>query len=87
MHVLTGRVDELAEFFGRRGEAPTIWWPDDRAWCVGSDVDLMTTYVGGSVDAIEALGCDLELETLAIPVGQGVEWDTDTVNPPVAPPY
>jgi len=87
MNVLTGRVDDLAEFFRRSREAPTIWWPDDRAWCVGSDVDLMTTYVGGSADAIEALGRDLELETLAIPAGQAVEWDADTVNPPVAPPY
>ncbi|WP_374984390.1 hypothetical protein [Streptomyces fradiae] len=42
---------ELDEF----AELPDLWWPEDRAWCVGGDVDLVSTYVGGT----EALVADL----------------------------
>lgn len=35
--------------------APTLWWPEDRAWFVGGDVDLDSTYVGGSEALIEEL--------------------------------
>jgi hypothetical protein len=24
-----------------------LWWPDDRAWCVATEIDLAWTYVGG----------------------------------------
>lgn len=34
---------------GTLGPGPGIWWPDDRAWFVASDVDLDSTYIGGSV--------------------------------------
>ena len=27
---------------------PNLWWPDDRAWCVASEIDLDYTLVGGS---------------------------------------
>jgi hypothetical protein len=27
---------------------PELWWPDDRAWCVASEIDLAYTLVGGS---------------------------------------
>ena len=36
-------------------EGPQIWWPDDRAWCVGTDIDLRDTYVAGSAECIERL--------------------------------
>ena len=39
-------------------EPPNIWWPADRAWCVASGIDLMTTYVGGSASCIKALLAD-----------------------------
>ncbi len=87
MHLLEGRVEEIAAFHGLARNPPSVWWPADRAWCVGSDVDLMSTYVGGAAAAIEAIVSDRELEALAIPAGQGVTWETDTVNPPVDPPY
>jgi hypothetical protein len=63
-----------------------LWWPDDRAWCVGTDIDLMTTYVGASAECVERLVADPSLEALPVPVDQRVTWDSDTVNPlPPAP--
>ena len=28
-------------------DSPNIWWPEDRAWYVATDIDLFDTYVGG----------------------------------------
>ncbi|MFB7508845.1 hypothetical protein [Streptomyces broussonetiae] len=36
-------LDEFAEL-------PDLWWPADRAWILGGDVDLTSTYVGGSAE-------------------------------------
>ncbi|GAA1351703.1 hypothetical protein [Streptomyces beijiangensis] len=36
-------------------ELPDLWWPEDRAWCVGGDTDLFSTYVGGSESCIAEL--------------------------------
>ena len=29
-------------------QSPNLWWPQDRAWCVATEIDLCWTYVGGS---------------------------------------
>jgi hypothetical protein len=58
-----------------------IWWPADRAWFVTTDIDLVTTYVGGSRACIAGLAADPELEVAQVPPGQRVTWDADTVNP------
>lgn len=36
-------------------QIPNLWWPDDRAWCVRSDIDLASTYVAGSETLIQDL--------------------------------
>lgn len=36
-------------------QSANLWWPDDRAWCVVTDVDLRSTYVGGSAACIAEL--------------------------------
>ena len=71
---------------GALGDSVNLWWPEDRAWCVGTDIDLMTTYVGGSVDCIQTLLAETSLEALAVSVDQYVTWDADTINPLPAPP-
>ncbi|MFI6642797.1 hypothetical protein [Streptomyces sp. NPDC050504] len=40
---------------GAPPELPDLWWPEDRAWCVGGDVDLVSTYVGGTAECVDAL--------------------------------
>ncbi|WP_235617393.1 hypothetical protein [Streptomyces thermolilacinus] len=72
--LLAGALDdavspvELDEF----AEPPDLWWPEDRAWCVGGDVDLVSTYIGGT----EALVADLlaapELEAHRVAPGDAV---------------
>jgi hypothetical protein len=41
-----------------------LWWPDDRAWCVASEIDLRWTYVGGSSELIERILADERFEAL-----------------------
>ncbi|HTZ88347.1 MAG TPA: hypothetical protein VMB05_16910 [Solirubrobacteraceae bacterium] len=89
MHLLQGPLPAIDEFYEGSGllrDPPSLWWPGDNAWCVGTDIDLMTTYIGGSREAVEALLGDEKLEVLAVPDDQRITWDADTVNPLPAPP-
>jgi hypothetical protein len=63
-----------------------LWWPDDRAWCVATDVDLMTTYVGGSQSCVDALTADGDLEAMPVQPDQRITWDSDNLNPPPTRP-
>jgi hypothetical protein len=64
----------------------SLWWPADRAWCVATDVDLMTTYVAGSRECVDALLADPALETGPVTPDQRTTWDCDHLNPvPPAP--
>jgi hypothetical protein len=47
-------------------QSPNLWWPEDHAWCVASEIDLPWTYVGGSSDVIDILLGDDRLEVLDI---------------------
>jgi hypothetical protein len=60
---------------------PDLWWPEDRSWFVGSDVDLITTYVGGSEPCIEALLQHDSLEVFRVSPDHGITYDSDTINP------
>lgn len=66
---------------------PNLWWPDDRAWCVSTDIDMMTTYLGGSNEAISAILATPELEALPADADHPITWDSDTINrqPPATP--
>jgi len=71
-----------------QGFLPNIWWPADRAWFVASDVDLMSTYVGGSTELANALYGEIELfEAIDSWRGARITWDCDTINPRAAGPH
>ncbi|OBJ58191.1 hypothetical protein [Mycobacterium sp. 1423905.2] len=58
-----------------------LWWPDDHAWCVATEIDLDSTYLGASQACIEELAADSELEVMPLSVTAGVTADSDTLNP------
>jgi len=45
---------------------PNIWFPEDRAWCVASEIDLVVTYVAGTPEAIGDLRSDAAFRTIAV---------------------
>ena len=48
-------------------QSPNLFWPDDHAWCVATEIDLRSTLVGGTEQLIAAVLAEHELE--AWPVG------------------
>jgi hypothetical protein len=61
-----GPIEEAAAFAGfPMSQSANLWWPHDRSWCVASDIDLASTYLGG----VEPLvGCVLDENRLeAVP--------------------
>ena len=94
MHLLRGPLTAIEDFYQRYDhesslcprDPPSLWWPGDAKWAVGTDIDLMTTYVGASGSAVEALLADEQLEVLPVADSQSVTWEADTVNPLPKPP-
>ena len=66
-------------------QSANLWWPADRAWCVVTDIDLMSTYVGGSATCIGSLLGTPGLEVVPAAPEDRITYDGDTVNP-LAPP-
>jgi hypothetical protein len=65
-----GPITAARAFVESQGQSPTLWWPTDRAWCVGTELDLSWTYVAGSRALITRLLADARLEAQAIPPDQ-----------------
>lgn len=61
-------------------DGPNLWWPDDRAWCVASEIDLPYTYVGGPQELIDAIVEDPEIEALAATDSDGISYSSDKIN-------
>jgi hypothetical protein len=57
-----------------------LWWPEDRAWFLGSDTDLRTTFVAGSKALVAELLAG-ELEAFEVSPETGFAHRGDDVNP------
>lgn len=66
-HLLRGPLAAFEQF----PHAPGYWWPEDRAWCVCTDIDFAWAYVAGSTACVH--------ELLSIPAIDAVE--TKPENP------
>jgi hypothetical protein len=63
-----GQVADATALCEPYEQSPTLWWPDDRAWCVASEVDFHSTYVGGSRRLIDRLLRDERIEALEVAI-------------------
>ena len=61
-------------------DGPNLWWPEDRAWCVASEIDFPYTYVGGSKALIDDILRHPDLEALPATVEDGVNANSDKIN-------
>jgi hypothetical protein len=79
--LVRGTIDDAVRNFAPEPheQSANLWWPADRAWCVVTDIDLMSTYVGGTTACIAELlatpGLEVAPATPADPV------TIDAVNP------
>jgi hypothetical protein len=70
---------ELPEVFWEE-QSPNLWWPEDRAWFVATEIDYAWTYIGGSTELIDELLADDRLEVLPARLTDKPFYDSDTVN-------
>ena len=84
-YLVHGRVRDAVRTLGSCG--PNLWWPQDRAWFVVSEIDLMSTYVGSSTAAALALSACAALEVIDTADSRRVAWDSDHINPLPPKPY
>ena len=79
-----GPLDAVMPFLNRVdgfwGHSPNIWWPEDHAWCVATDIDLFDTYVGGSRECIKAILSNPDLEALPTTLDARIGLDGDSIN-------
>jgi hypothetical protein len=78
--LLEGRLQGWEHFFDQGWASPEIIWPDDRAWCVATEIDLDSTYVGGSKEMVESLLADDRFEALPASADDPIDTTGDTVN-------
>lgn len=73
-------VDAPALDFRLRDMTPSLWWPQDRAWCVATEVDLSCTYVGASPECIADLLGDPSLEAMPAELSHRADSRGDAIN-------
>lgn len=81
-YLLSGPIEGASESLGRwRWEqSANLWWPEDRSWCVATEIDFSWTYVGGDETLIEELLAIPMVEAMRAEVTHGVTWDSDHLN-------
>ncbi len=80
-----GPLDAATELGWTIGDAffpqsPNLFWPQDHAWCVASEIDLHCTLVAGSQLLAESLVTDSRLEAWRVDPEDSVAFDGDRIN-------
>jgi hypothetical protein len=78
--LLSGAIEMLTRIAQGHHHGPSMWWPDDRAWFVATEIDLDCTYVGGSAACIARILDDDELEAFPASLEDRVDFGSDTIN-------
>lgn len=80
-HLYRGPLTAVTAFCGYLLlQTPNVWWPDDRAWCVASEVDLTCTYVGGERNLVAQVLADPRLEALPAQFTDSITIESDLLN-------
>ena len=61
-------------------QSPNLWWPDDHAWIVATEIDQAWSYVGGSQHLVDSVVSDDLLEAMPVHRDDSPFWTGDTVN-------
>jgi len=76
-----GPIDAVTSLsFGSFQQTPNLWWPEDRAWCVATDIDLSETYLAASEACVQRVIADPGLEAFAITPEARIDVDGDVIN-------
>lgn len=77
-----GGIEDMRGRSASKGdhEPPEYWFPEDKAWCVATDMDLFWTYVGGSRACIDTLLRSPDLEAVPATIHDGLDVESDAIN-------
>jgi hypothetical protein len=81
MFLFHGTVGDVVTTFSKVDwiyRSPNLWWPDDRAWCVVTEIDFTWSYIGGSSACIEQILGAADLEALPTSPAQGNFMQNDS---------
>ena len=80
-----GAVEDAASSVFEPGpfQSASMWWPDDRAWFVSTEVDLAYTYMAGRRACIGEVLAHPGIEALRARPTDGITYASDALNPPV----
>jgi hypothetical protein len=76
----SGTIDRALESPYPFDQSPNLWWPENRAWFVASEIDFDSTFVGGDDRLVAALVSDKRLEALALALSARADSAADRVN-------
>ena len=81
-HLLIGPVEAVHDLAAPLGaQTPSLWWPEDHAWCVATEVDFKTSYIGADRRCAQGLVSLPGVETATVSPDAGITWLSDPVNP------
>ena len=63
-------------------QSANLVWPEDRSWCVATEIDLVSTYVGGSAGLISTIVASTALEAWEAKPDDDITDGADRINPP-----
>jgi hypothetical protein len=62
-------------------QSASMWWPEDRAWFVATEVDLDSTYLAGTNACVDAVLAHPRIEALRARLSDGITIASDGLNP------
>lgn len=78
------RERQLAFVRGMRAhggvQSPHLWWPQDRAWCVATEIDLDSTVVAGSAALVADVLAAADVEAFEVTADTSLMAGADLVN-------
>ena len=61
-------------------QSPSLFWPDDRTWCVATEIDFESTLVAGSAQLIDQILNSASLDAWPIAPSDSLRSDGDQIN-------
>jgi len=77
-YLLRGPLGAYADF----PDDPAYWWPEDRAWCVSTDIDFEWSYLAGSADCVAKVLATPAIDAFATQPGNPARASMDVINDP-----
>ena len=68
------------KLFTNKRQTANLIWCEDLSWWVATDIDLVTTYIGGGKTLIRDILDSPELESWPAAPDDDVTFEADTVN-------